>query len=72
MNLNLSLNYLIQVAKDIDRGSNQDIMKMIDLKVLATIIAFPCFFYTCYSYVSFFLSALNLFSFFRNNAGISR
>ena len=71
MNLNLSLNYLVQVVMDIDRGSNQDIMKMIDLKVLAIIIAFPCFFYTCYSYVNFFLSALDLSSFSKNNAGIS-
>ena len=72
MNLNLSLNYHLGDVRDIDRGSNQDIVKMIDLKVLATIIVFPCFFYTCYSYVSFFLSALNLFSFSINNAGISR
>ena len=71
-NLNLSLNYHLGDVRDIDRGLNQDIVKMIDLKVLATIIVFPCFFYTCYSYVSFFLSALNLSSFSKNNAGISR
>ena len=70
-NLNLSLNYLVQVVKDIDRGLNQDIMKMIDLKAVATIITFPCFFYTYYSYVSFFLSALDLSSFSKNIAGIS-
>ena len=70
--LSLFLNYLVK-SRDIDIGLNQDTATMIDMKFMATIIAIPFFsLLSCYSYVSFSLSTLNLFSFSKNNAGISR